>query len=187
MKLAIGVVVTAIALFVFGFLYWAANPLPSASWGTVPDPAAAQEAVQAQFPETGVYNIPGPGVVPAEVWAMVFVRHELPESVPDWAEMLKGFAHYLLVAGVLALVLQRGAPLGANVRRAALLGLAAVVVVEGSDVVWWGYPLGWKLWGAVYHVLIFVLGALALGKFLPPASADDGERGAVDAEGERRG
>ena len=141
MKLAVGVVVTALALFVFGFLWW----------------------------------------------AMGYVRHELPESsVPDLAEMLKGFVHYLLVAGVLALLLERGATLGANVRRAALIGLAAVVVVKGSDVVWWGYPLGWTLLGAVYHVLLFVLGALTLGKFLPQAAARDGKPGKADAEGQGR-
>ena len=49
--------------------------------------------------------------------------------------------------------------------------VAAVVLVEGSDLVWWGYPLAWKLWGAVYHVLVFVIGALVMSKFLPPSDA----------------
>ena len=47
------------------------------------------------------------------------------------------------------------------------MGLAAVILVEGSDIIWWGYTWGWKLWGATYHILVFVIGALVLSKFLP--------------------
>lgn len=177
MKLAIGIFATAVALFVFGFVFWAASPLPYGSWNEPPDPAAAKAAVHAQFPATGVYGVPGPGQVPDDVWAMVYVRHELPDSLPDPAELLKGFVHYVLVAGTLALVLTPRRGLGQTVARAALLGVVAVVVLEGTDLVWWGYPLGWKLWGAIYHVLLFVIGGLALAWFLPrwraPGAGDD--------------
>lgn len=177
MKLAVGIVVTALALFVFGFLYWAVNPLAYASWNDLPDPAATKAAARAQFPATGVYGFPRPGETADGMWAMVYVRHDLPESAPDPVELLKGLAHYVLVAAALALVLPRGAGLTATVRRAAILGLVAVAIIEGTDVVWWGYPLAWKLWGAVYHMLLFVLGALVLAWFLPARSSgrDAGE------------
>ena len=178
MKLAAGIVVTALALFVFGFLFWGANPLPYASWNETPDAAAAEAAVQAQFPQTGVYSVPNAGEVPGGVWAMLYVRHDPPQSVPAIGEMLKGLAHYLLVAGALALVLRRRAALGETVRRAAVLGVAAVVVVEGSDVAWWGYPLAWKLWGAAYHVLVFTLGALVLAWFLPERAGGEADAAA---------
>ena len=178
MKLAAGIVVTALALFVFGFLFWGANPLPYASWNETPDAAAAEAAVQAQFPQTGVYSVPNAGEVPGGVWAMLYVRHDPPQSAPAIGEMLKGLAHYLLVAGALALVLRRRAALGETVRRAAVLGVAAVVVVEGSDVAWWGYPLAWKLWGAAYHVLVFALGALVLAWFLPERAGGEADAAA---------
>lgn len=171
MKLAVGVVVTALALFVFGFLYWAVNPLSYGSWNELPDPSAAKAATRAHFPATGVYGFPRPGETAEGMWAMIYVRHDVPDSAPDPVELLKGLAHYVLVAVALALVLPRGAGLGATVGRAAILGLAAVVIVEGTDVVWWGYPLAWKLWGAAYHVLLFVLGALVLTRFLPASSS----------------
>ena len=98
--------------------------------------------------------------------ATVIVNHEASEEV-DPLVMVYGFIHYLLIGTVLAVVLRSGAPLSAHVRRAFILGLAAVIVVEGSDIIWWGYTWGWKLWGAAYHVLVFVLGALVLSKFLP--------------------
>lgn len=186
MKLGVGIVLTALALFVFGFLYWGANPLPYASWNEPPDSAAATAATRAHFPRTGVYGLPRPGEAPDGVWAMVYVRHELPPSLPDLGELLKGFAHYLLVAGALALVLRRRAGLAATVRRAAVLGVVAVVVVEGTDVAWWGYPLAWKLWGVAYHMLLFVLGALTLTWFLPDRGGVRGKAAAAQ-DGDRQG
>lgn len=172
MKQALGIVVTALALFVFGFVFWGLNPLPYAAWHVAPDPDAAQAATMEQFPETGVYGVPGSGMTPTDIWAMVYVRHDLPETLPDAGELLIGLIHYLIVALVLAWLLPRGQTLQQHCAKAAALGVAAVIVIEGSDVVWWGYPWAWKAWGAIYHVLVFVLGALVLSKFLP-ASDDD--------------
>ena len=102
---------------------------------------------------------------------MVYVNHEPPENPMDPVTMVYGFIQYLVVGVVLVFVLQRDGALGSQVGRAALLGLAAVVVIEGSDLIWWLYPLEWKLWAAVYHVLVFVISALVLAKFLPETQA----------------
>ena len=161
MRASLGILVTAAVLFVFGFLYWAANPLPYKALNTVPDADAAATAVGEQFPHTGMYIFMQSGLS-----GTVIVNHGASEAV-DPLVMVYGFIHYLLIAAVLAVVLQSGAPLSAHVRRAFILGLAAVVVVEGSDIIWWGYTWGWKLWSAAYHVLVFVIGALVLSKFLP--------------------
>ena len=170
MRLAIGIVVTAVVLFLFGFLFWAVNPLPAATWNVAPDPQAAEAAVVLQFPESGVYSVaPETGTTPPGVRAMVYVDHDVPENPMDPVTMLYGFIHYLLVGVVLVLVLDRRGALGAHVKRATVVGLAAVVVIEGSDLIWWLYPVGWKLWIAVYHVLVFVIGATVLSKFLAPA------------------
>ena len=161
MKLPLGILTTAVVLFVFGFLYWGANPLPNQALNTPPDTNAAAAAVVEQFPESGMYSFMGPGLS-----ATVLVDHEASAEV-DPVAMLYGFIHYLVIAGLLAVVLQNGASVSAHVRRAFIMGLAAVVLVEGSDIIWWGHPWGWKLWGAAYHVLVFVIGALVLSKFLP--------------------
>lgn len=161
MKLSLGILLTAIVLFVFGFLYWSVNPLPDKALDTVPDSAAAAVAIGEQFPESGMYNVMQSGL-----WATVIVNHEATEEVDPWV-MLYGFIHYLVIVILLAVVLQNGAPVASHVRRAFIMGLAAVILVEGSDIIWWGYTWGWKLWGAAYHILVFVIGALLLSKFLP--------------------
>ena len=172
MKTALGILATAVVLFVFGFLYWGANPLPGKTMNALPDPEAAAAAVSEQFPDSGIYSVLAPATAPSGVSAMVIVDHDVSGKEADPLVMFYGFVHYIAIGIVLALVLQRGAALADHVKRAALLGVAAVVLVEGSDLVWWGYPLAWKLWGAVYHVLVFVIGALVLSKFLPPSDAE---------------
>ncbi len=161
MRLALGILVTAIVLFVFGYLYWAANPLPNKALNEVPDSDVAAVAIGEQFPETGMYSFMQQGL-----WATVIVNHGVSQEVDPLA-MAYGFIHYVVIGTVLGVVLQNGAPVGSHVRRAFIMGLAAVIVVEGSDIIWWGYTWGWKLWGAAYHVLVFVIGALVLSKFLP--------------------
>ena len=161
MKLALGILVTTVVLFVFGFLYWAANPLPNKALNTVPKPDAAAVAIGEQFPDDGMYSLVRQGLS-----AMVIVNHDFPEEV-DPVAMSYGFLHYLVIVIFLAVVLQNGATVSAHVRRAFIMGLGAVILVEGADLIWWGYTWGWKLWGAAYHILVFVLGALLLSKFLP--------------------
>ena len=103
MKLPLGIVLTAIVLFAFGFLYWAANPLPNKALNTVPDSDAAAAAIGEQFPDTGMYSVLQSGLS-----ATVIVNHDVSEEVDPLA-MLYGFIHYLVIATLLAVVLQNGA------------------------------------------------------------------------------
>ena len=162
MKLAFGILLTAVVLFVFGYIYWMVNPLPNQAMKSAPDPNAAATAVTQQFPESGVYSVMQSGTS-----AMVIVNHGVSTEGADPMAMARGFIHYLAVAVILAIMLPNGARVSAHVRRGFIVGLAAVVLIEGSDVIWWGYAWGWKLWGAGYHLLVFVIGALVLSKFLP--------------------
>ena len=55
------VFITAAVLFVFGFLYWAVNPLPYSALNQVKSEGISQLTVAKLFPESGAYLIPGPG------------------------------------------------------------------------------------------------------------------------------
>ena len=52
---------TAAVLFVFGFLYWAVNPLPYSALNQVKSEGISQLTVAKLFPESGAYLIPSPG------------------------------------------------------------------------------------------------------------------------------
>ena len=174
----LGIAVTALALFVFGFLYWAMNPLPYAAWNAVEDAAAAQATAQALFPEDGLYVLPGPGNDPEalkllETGPLVYLAIDHSPSVGgDPAALAQGFVHNLLSALLLFFVFRGLADTGARLRSALLLGVAAVFVINGSEIVWWAQPAGWVVHQAIYYLLYFVIAALVLGPFLGSPEPD---------------
>ena len=54
------VFITAAVLFVFGFLYWAVNPLPYSALNQVKSAGISQLTMAKLFPKSGAYLIPGP-------------------------------------------------------------------------------------------------------------------------------
>ena len=169
-RITVGIVVTAVVLFVFGFVYWALSPLPYTSLNATADQEAALADIRRHFPETGAYLVPAADNMALLVkgsQAMVYVDHEVPSSQPNLGDLALGLVHNMLIALVVFLLLRNQHGMSQHLRTGALAGLAAVVVIEGSDVAWWLYPLSWKLHGAAYHFLCFVLAAALLSKFMP--------------------
>ena len=56
-NLGIGIVLAAVAIFFWGFLYWGLNPLPSGSWKQTNDDVAAGKALLEHFPESGSKSV----------------------------------------------------------------------------------------------------------------------------------
>ena len=138
------------------------------------DSAADQEAaladIKRHFPDTGAYMVPAPAnmeLLAKGSQAVVYVDHEVPASRPDPQAMALGFVHNILMALVVFLLLRHQEGMSQHLKTGALAGLAAVVVIEGSDTLWWLYPLSWKIHSVVYHFLCFVLAAALLSKFMP--------------------
>ena len=169
-KTIAGIGLTAIVLFIFGFLYWGISTLPYTALNSTADQEAALGDIKRHFPDTGAYLVPSADnmeLLTKGSQAVVYVDHEVPPSQPDPQAMALGFVHNVLIALVVFLLLRNQESMSQHLRIGALAGLAAVVVIEGSDVAWWLYPLSWKLHGAVYHFLCFVLAAALLSKFIP--------------------
>ena len=170
----IGIGAAAVALFVFGFLYWGISPLPYTALNATDDEAAAIKDIRRVFPDTGAYLVPSAAnmdLLAEGTQAVVYVDHEVSPSQPNAQALAVGFAHSVLVALVVLLLLRPGEGMRQHLKTGALAGLAAVVVIEGSDVAWWLYPLSWKLHGAVYHFVCFVLAAAIMSKVMPAKQA----------------
>ena len=169
-KVTAGIVLTAVVLFIFGFLYWGISPLPYTALNSAADQEAALGDIKRHFPDTGAYMVPAADnmeLLAKGSQVVVYVDHEVPASQPDPQAMALGFVHNILIALVVFLLLRHQEGMSQHVRTGALVGLAAVVVIEGSDVLWWLYPLSWKIHSVVYHFLCFVLAAAVLSKFMP--------------------
>ena len=169
-KTIAGIGLTAIVLFIFGFLYWGVSPLPYTAVSSAADPEAALADIKRHFPDTGAYMVPAAAnmeLLAEGSQAVVYVDHEVPASQPDPASMALGLVHNVLMALVVFLLLRNQEGMSQHLRTGALVGLAAVAVIEGSDTLWWLYPLSWKIHSVVYHFLCFVLAAALLSRFMP--------------------
>ncbi len=169
-KTIAGIGLTAIVLFIFGFLYWGVSPLPYTAINSAADQEAALADIKRHFPDTGAYMIPTAAnmeLLAEGSQAVVYVDHEVPASQPDPASMALGLVHNVLMALVVFLLLRNQEGMSQHLKTGALVGLAAVVVIEGSDTLWWLYPLSWKIHSVVYHFLCFVLAAALLSRFMP--------------------
>ena len=179
-RLVLGVVLAALAMFFWGFLYWGLNPIPYTSWKKSTDDVAAGEALRRYFPESGTYYIPDVRQDSATVARLYeqgpvgFVHLTSREGRPqqDAMMMVRGLLLYLVTAFVLALLMRMALPAlptyGRRVAFAALGGLAAALLIDIGDSVWWYIPIGWKLHQALYDATVWLVGGLVLAAFLRP-------------------
>lgn len=174
----------ALAMFVFGAIFWM-SPLPYSALTPANDDRAAAAALGSVFSTTGTYVVPGPhldhetmsSLYKAGPSAIVqFVREGHDEMEP--AVFVKGYLHYFVVALLLSMLLHRSAGsfqrYSCSVKFSAFVGLTGGVLLTGSDPIWWHHPWCWHLMGLLYCVLAFVVAGLVLGRFVkpgkPPAS-----------------
>ncbi|MGH8494574.1 MAG: hypothetical protein ACREVN_00385 [Gammaproteobacteria bacterium] len=176
-RLITGAVLAAIAMFIWGFLYFAVNPLTQTVFQRAPDDAAAQAALLDNLPETGTYLIPGNMEDEAafaelhEAGPIAFV-HISREGRPvmSGSVLLYGFLHMLVTAFLLAWLLRMAAPglttYGARVGFVTLAGFTASFFTHVGAIVWWSLPPDWFLFAAVYDLTAWIVAGLVLAKFV---------------------
>ena len=83
--------------------------------------------------------------------------------------MAKGFLLTFVTTALIAMLLKLVGPAipsrGAAVKFTALAGLAAIVMIDFGDSVWWHISWSWKLHMAFYHLSSWVLTVLVLFGF----------------------
>ncbi len=178
----IGVVLAAVAVYMWGFLYWGASTIPYSAWQATNDDAAAGKALLEHFPVSGTYYVPGMyndeetrnRLSEAGPVAFVHIQRE-GRPVVDPSIMLNGFLLTLVTACLISVLLKRALPaLGSYTERVgfvALVGVTAVVMIDCGDAVWWKIPWGWKMYQIFYDLVAWVIAGLVLAKFVRPEAA----------------
>jgi len=177
-KFVLAPALAALAMFIFGFLYWGVTTLPYRVLGSTGDDSAAALALGKVFPATGTYLVPGPNtpeplrgnLVKRGPFAVVhFVKEGTNELAP--AALAQGYAHEFVLCFILAIMLSKAAPtfqaFSCRVRFSAMVGLVAATCGLGN-VVWWHHALSWELVQGVYDVGAFVIAGAVLGIFHTP-------------------
>ena len=177
--LAIGSVLAAIAMFLFGFLYFGPlNGLGAVSSGA--DTGVMQEALRSGVPATGTYVIPDMSLYLNDADGFATAHEAGPRAmlhvqkagagVMDVKVMIVGFVHMLVVAFILGVILQMVLPAvptyAGKIVFIAILGLLAGLWVDFGQVVWWSHPVKYHMLNTVYHVVSFAIAGAVLGKFV---------------------
>lgn len=168
----IGIAVAGFATFMWGFIFWGATTVPYDAWKSVPNDAQVQSELASMFPTSGYYSIPSvtqnsaqesTALLTSGVWATVNIDHT-PALPGDLGNMGLGLAHNILVMFLLALLMKH---MHSNRMRTAILaGLAATVFSNLGDVIWWNFPLNWKLTIMAYDMGFWILGGFVLSYFM---------------------
>jgi hypothetical protein len=179
-RLIPGVIVAAIVLYLFGFVYWGMGPYGTLIWKHAADDEAAGAALVAHFPENGTYFVPGADQDQETVKGrfekgpVAFVHMLAVEGRPqvDASIMIGGFVLNLLAIVLIAALLKIAAPAlptyAARVGFVALAGATAALFIEGNEAVWWQITWQWKLYQAVYDVAFWIIAGMILAAFIGP-------------------
>ena len=180
MRLVLGSVLTAIAIFVWGFLFWGMN---IAQPFAPVDPAAEtaiSETLKANLKADDAYYVPTMTMNDEKGWvekhkagplAQIFYRAEGSDPMNPMT-FVWGFVHMLVTALILGFALYMVSGGLATYRQRVLavvtFGIAASIFAHLSNPVWFLEPWHYSIAGAVYDFVAYVLAGLILGWFIRP-------------------
>jgi hypothetical protein len=183
-RLVIGAVVAAVAMFLWGFVFWGLLPVSKTVMRPLPNEAAVVSTLQGASLPTAVYFYPFPEGADADAMALtqkqylagpiVELRYRA-EGAPmmDPTVMAKGFLHFLaatlLVGAMLGFTLPAGPGFGRRWAFVFLFGLTAAFFHDFSGPIWFFNPWDFGLLNFGYHVVGWLIGGLVLAFFLKPA------------------
>ncbi|MFT5172023.1 MAG: hypothetical protein ACI8W7_000187 [Gammaproteobacteria bacterium] len=180
-RAVLGISAAALAVYIWGFVFWGASGLPYSAWKKVDDEVAVGQALKTHFPSDGVYAIPGYGGEEQATKqrfdngpvAYVYMTARDGRPMLDQSIMISGLVLYFAVSTVMFALLKV-----ANVPRyrrrvgfCMLVGVAGALAITIGDVVWWQHDSAWKGWQAFYDVSSFLILGLVLAAFTAPHGA----------------
>lgn len=189
-RTALGALVAAFLMFVWGFLFWGLNVAgdPFQRFERVEQEAAVSAALKAQVPGPGTYSIPyamvGENAQDAEAIERFTARHKAgpiawvvyqPQGCDPMGgmKMPLGFLHMLVVAlllGGMLWVTQQ--PCWKRRLATGLLAAAALTLWSNlRQPLWFHAPFAHHLTVAVYDLVAWSIAALVLVRFTAPESA----------------
>ena len=175
--LAIGSVVAAVAMFVWGFLVWGVSPFPYQVLKPVADVPALQQALKGALPESAVYLFPHPSqgteeelgkkLAEGAFGRVIFVREGATMGGGTFG---LGYLHNLVTAFLLALLVRSaaGASYGARLGIVVLAGLAGAIYSNLGKPIWLFDPWGAHVLDFAYDLSSYVVAGLVLAKFVKP-------------------
>lgn len=179
-KLAVGVILAAVAMFLWGFLYWGSGLIDPFSHMTAENETAIGDTLKANLPADGVYFVPEPKRGTPEEWQqrmstgpVAMINFRAGGTAPMTTTMGLGFVHMLATATILAVLLRMLLPVAPTyldrLRFAALIGVLGAVEANLGQPIWWHWPWSHALIGTGYALGSYIIAGAVLAYFVATA------------------
>ena len=169
MRVIASALVTAIALFFFGFIWWGIL-MPIVKPAEVITDQAVVDSMNSTFSGSGVYFYPDPATASEATsgpWAILY----FDPNMPDMGSMMgMGFGHMLLTAFAATLFVRfRNLPTFADrFKFVAGLGLFVALWADIGNMIWWHHPTPWAVFHFGYDLLSWVLAGAIIAAIMKP-------------------
>lgn len=180
-KLALGAFLAAIAMFLWGFVYWGSGMIDPFSHMTAEGETAISEALKTNLPAGGVYFVPDSKVDEAQ-WQnrmtqgpVAMINFRPGGTAPMATTMILGFLHMLVVALILALILRLLLPVAPTyvdrLKLVAIIGALAAIEANLGQPIWWHWPWSHAIIEAIYSFGSYVIAGAVLAYFVTRENA----------------
>ena len=177
-QILIGSALAAIAVFIWGFVFWGSGAFdPFSHVGPVKETAIAA-SLKAGFDEPGVYSIPDQANGTDEEW---IERHEAgpiaivqvqPEGANPMAptKLIGGLAHMFISIVIMAIALGMTnlAAYADRLKLVLLVSLAGTLYATLTDPIWFHATWGYFIWVTAYQMVSWLIAGAILAYFIKP-------------------
>jgi len=171
-----GGLLAAVAVFVWGFLYWSLSGISTRVMHPVPDELSLAQKLAEVLPQSGAYLMPFPANTSTEEFVkrmasgpLVQILYSREGGDPLQASVFAfGFLHMLASALVMAVALRLAAPptYGARLQLVVVAGLAGSVFGNLGRPIWWHQPWDFHLMNFAYEITSWTVAGLVLARFV---------------------
>jgi hypothetical protein len=175
MRFILGVLLGAVAMFLWAFVFWTVIPYPGSVFNTLPNQDVLVPAMQAAMPEDGVYLVPSAEpseevMAQKEQGPIATVMFRNGGADPMDKTMIRGFFHMLGCSCLLAIAVATAG------RRTFLgrfmlvfwIGLFVAIWAEMSTVIWFYFPIRYGCLQMTYHLSAIAVLGVVLAFFIRP-------------------
>ena len=179
MRFLLGVLLGAVAMFLYAFVFWTVMPYANSVMQTLPEQERLIPIMQDSIPADGVYLVPSGAAADEETEESMAKKAQGPLATvlyrkggadPMDKTMINGFVHMLGCSLLLAIAVATAGRRTFMGRFVLVfwIGLFTAIWTQMSTVIWMHFPIRYACLQMTYHLSIIAILGLVLAFFIRP-------------------